>query len=78
MNWDRFDICEAWDCFSALYHGGQGSYLYSKRFQLVVSLGYKARPSLDLNPKNLTPNGKRIYRRLVKRFNSGEMKGGGK
>ena len=65
---DRFDICEAWDCFSALYHGGQGSTLYGKRFQLV-RMGYSARPSLDTRPGNLTENGKAIYSQLVNKFN---------
>lgn len=74
MYFDRFDICEAWDCFSALYHGGQGSRLYSKRFQLAVRIGFNARPSLDLNPENLTENGKAIYDNLVSRFNAGEFR----
>lgn len=69
---DRFDIAEAWDVFSALYHGGQNSKLYQKRFRLV-RMGYRARPDLDGNPYNLTDNGKAIFAGLVNKFAEGRF-----
>jgi len=62
---DRFDICEAYWCFAANWHSGQGSEEYSFLGRLS-NLGF--RPAVNLNFKNLTENGRMIYNGLKKRF----------
>ncbi len=73
---DRFDICEAYDVFSAHYSvggyttGRRESYRGATSSDIHARLhrmGYRARPSLDGRYTSLSPNAKAIYRRLVRR-----------
>ena len=63
MNWDRFDICEAWWLYARDYHEGQGSQSFEILGRLH-RLGF--RPSRDFEVENLTQNGLDIYERLVR------------
>ena len=65
MTWDRFDICEAYWCFAADWHGGQWSpeYLIFGRLDRM-----KFRPPMDLSYDSLTENSKEIYNNLVSKL----------
>lgn len=62
---DRFDICEAWDLFTALYHGGMGCELYQKR-TVLSRIGYRARPSISV--ETLSDNAREMFDGLVSRY----------
>lgn len=63
MFFDRFDICAAHWMFACLYHGGQGSRLYSKFAQLDR---LRFRPALGWGrPCDLPENAREIFRQLV-------------
>ena len=63
MYFDRFDICEAHYMFAMLWHDGMWGEIYGKFGQLERM---QFRPSPCLNgPKDLTMNGREIYRQLV-------------
>ena len=59
MQWDRFDICEAWWLYASLNHGGQWSRLYAKLSQLV-RMGFSPRVLLR-SYSDLSVNGREIY-----------------
>ena len=64
MWFDRFDICEAYYCYMALWPGGGGS----KEFALTSvfsRLQFRPRDSVTHNPEALTENGRVIYDMLV-------------
>lgn len=63
MFFDRFDICAAHWLFASLYHGGQGSRLYSKLSQLE-RLRFRPAPGWR-QPSDLPENAKEIFRQLV-------------
>lgn len=60
---DRFDICEAYWCYAALYHGGQWSpeYAYLGR---LSNLGFFPGVNCD-DPNNMTENCRIIFDALV-------------
>ncbi|WP_126146939.1 hypothetical protein [Synechococcus elongatus] len=63
MYFDRFDICEAYWMFASSWHGGQGCELY-RILSRLSQMGFK--PSIGLRqPKDLSDNGRAIYKRLV-------------
>ena len=66
MQWDRFDICEAWFTFAMLYHGGQFTDEYMI-FGRLADMGFKARPSLS-DERDLSANGRMIFDQLVERY----------
>ena len=64
MYFDRFDICEAYYCYMALYHGGQ----WSKEYALTGvfdRIQFSPRDSITTNPDNLEENGHEIFDNLV-------------
>ncbi len=64
MQWDRFDICEAYYMFATLYHSGQ----YSKTYEIFGRLErMQFKPSVALSVDSLTDNGRLIYNNLVNR-----------
>lgn len=58
---DRFDICDAYHCYAALWHGGQGSDAY-KILGRLSAIKYVRRASLDIPG---TENAREIYCALV-------------
>lgn len=65
MQFDRFDICEAYFMFAMLFHEGQFSETY-RIFGRLSNLGFKPSPMLK-DPRDLTENAKAIYQRLVEK-----------
>jgi hypothetical protein len=65
MNWDRFDICEAYYCFAVDWHEGQTDPIYQIASRLY-RIGFKARPNLSF--ETLTPNAMVIYEKLIERW----------
>jgi len=65
MTWDRFDICEAYWCFAADWHGGQWSPEYAI-FGRLYRMQF--RPPMDLSYDSLTENSKEIYNNLVSKL----------
>ena len=64
MNWDRFDICEAYYCFATDWHGGQTDPIY-KIFGRLHKIGFKPSPHLgQYHLDRLTENGREIYENL--------------
>ena len=63
MNWDRFDICEAYYAFATDYHGGQWSPEYAI-FGRLHSIGFNP-GMMGVSYDDLTDNGKYIYDNLV-------------
>jgi len=61
MNWDRFDICEAYWCFAMDWHSGQYSPEYAI-FGRLHRMQFNA--ARDLSYSRLTDNGKAIYSQL--------------
>lgn len=61
MEFNRFDICEAYYVYARDYHGGQGSQEYQWLSRLVL-MGFK--PTDGLYYESLTDNGKAIYNHL--------------
>jgi hypothetical protein len=57
MNFDRFDICEAWYLWLSENHGGQGSVEYSRLSSLLNF--FSPRPSLSY--ETLSENAQMIY-----------------
>jgi hypothetical protein len=62
VEFDRFDVCEAYYLYGSLYHSGQGSkeYAYMGR---AHNLGF--RPSASFSYESLSDNGKTIFDNLV-------------
>ena len=65
MNWDRFDICEAYYCFAVEWHGGQTDPIYQIGGRLS-RMNFKARP--DLSYEGLTETGREIYENLKEKW----------
>ena len=65
MNWDRFDICEAYYCFAVDWHGGQTDPIYEIGGRLS-RMNFKARRNLCF--EDLTENGKQIYAALKEKW----------
>jgi hypothetical protein len=63
MYFDRFDICEAHYMFAMLWHDGMWGEIYSK-FGQLERMQYRPSPCLS-EPKDLSMNGREIYRQLV-------------
>jgi hypothetical protein len=68
MEFDRFDICEAWYLFASDYHDGQWSKLY-RVFGRLNKIKFKPSPMLSYD--SLSDNGKEIYDNLVANLNRG-------
>ena len=64
MYFDRFDICEAYWCYSNDYHEGMFSELYKISGRLI---GIDFNPNPNLCYELLSDNGKDIYNNLVER-----------
>ena len=64
MYFNRFDICEAYYCYTTLYHNGQGSKEYAL-FNTFNRLGFNPHDSVTHNPDKLTDNGRIIFDALV-------------
>lgn len=69
MEFNRFDICEAYLLFASMYHGGQFSPIY-RIFGRLNRMGYKA-PLGGVTEDTLTENGRAIYDALVERHELG-------
>lgn len=69
MYFDRFDICEAYYLFAAMYHEGQWSREYAI-FGRLNRLGFRPGACGINGPDDLTENAREIFERLV----SGERK----
>lgn len=67
MNFDRFDICEAYYLALSEWHSGQGSAEYARLCRLTSY--YTPRPMLT--PQTLTESGKIIYQQLTRKFSHG-------
>ena len=63
MYFDRFDICEAHYMFAMLWHDGMWGEIYGK-FGQLERIKFRPSPCLE-EPKDLTMNGREIYRQLV-------------
>ena len=62
---DRFDICEAYYCFSYLFHTGMNSKEY-ERFSQLNRINFKPKPNLTTGKRlGLTENGYEIFKNLV-------------
>jgi hypothetical protein len=64
MQFDRFDICEAWLLYASEHHTGQGSRLY-RVLSRLDAIGFRARQSLSAD--TLSENARAIYESLVAR-----------
>lgn len=65
IQWNRFDICQAWYVYAVLYHNGQTSKEYKilgRLVNMLFSPGMALRNGLV---NSLTDNGRRIYHQLV-------------
>lgn len=69
MEWDRFDICEAWYLYACEWHIGQESPEYAI-FGRLSKLGFQPSPLLDKS--NLSENGRDILASLIRRTRNGE------
>jgi hypothetical protein len=69
VEWNRFDICEAWYLALCEWHAGMGSPEYRRMCKLTRAGMF--RPAPNLSPETLSENGQEIYRELTKRFASG-------
>ena len=63
IDWNRFDICEAWYLFACDWHEGQGSATYAF-FGRLDRLRF--RPSPLLSTGSLSPNGRLILAGLIR------------
>lgn len=68
MNWDRFDICEAWYLFAAEWHRGKWSPEYAI-FGRLHRMHF--RPSPIMSKESLTENGRVILANLIRRARKG-------
>jgi hypothetical protein len=64
MNFDRFDICEAYYVFACLWHGGQTSEIY-KIFGQLERMSFK--PSMSLGLETLSENSREIFNQLCEK-----------
>lgn len=64
MEFNRFDICEAYYLFASYWHGGQFSKEY-RIFGRLEKIGFKPSPTLSL--ESLSENGVLIYQNLVRK-----------
>jgi hypothetical protein len=64
MYFDKFDICEAYQVFATLYHGGQWSKEYAIHGRLA-RIGYRGH-NVD-RPEELEENARAIFDALVAR-----------
>lgn len=64
MEFNRFDICEAWYLYLCAYHGGMGSPEYVRLSKLTRPGHFKPRPGLN-SCADLTANGLEIYLKLT-------------
>ena len=71
MNWNRFDICEAWYVFAMLHHRGQWSQEY-EIFGRLNRMEFRPAPTLS-GPRDLEDNGREIYEALVGQYVEGEV-----
>ena len=66
MEWNRFDICEAYYIYCRDYHSGQ----WSKEYAVLGTLSnMRFKPGIDLEAADLTENGRLIYDNLVSNEN---------
>ena len=63
IEWNRFDICEAWYLFAGEWHEGQGSDTYAIFGRLDR---IKFRPSPMLSTRSLSPNCRLILAGLIR------------
>ena len=62
MEWNRFDICEAYYLYCRDNHQGQ----WSKEYEVLGRLiNMRFKPGINLEVDELTENGKQIYDNLV-------------
>lgn len=66
MNFDRFDICEAYHAFATDWHGGMTSEIY-RIFGRLHRLQFRISP-LHKGYESLTENGKEIYDALCIKY----------
>jgi len=64
MQFDRFDICEAYWLYASHYHSGQWSRLYAVMGRLHEM---QFKPAMGLSFETLTENGQEIYQSLENR-----------
>lgn len=69
MQFDRFDICDAYYLFASLYHSGQFSPEY-KIFGRLNAIGYKPSAGLVISrePFVMSDNAIAIFQKLVDRY----------
>jgi hypothetical protein len=67
MDWDRYDIVEAYYAFYTDYHGGKSS---SEYIRLCHILTYFKPSPLFKGYESLSENGKEIYDNLVLKFDN--------
>ena len=60
MEWNRFDICEAYYIYLSENHGGQGSEMYARLSRLLKYFG----PRHTLRRDTLTENARLILENL--------------
>lgn len=75
MNWDRFDICEAYWMYYCHYHAsGMTPRCVAKDRNISVQLhNMQFRPRPLLNDEfDLTENGRAIYEALIERWELGD------
>ncbi len=66
MQWDRFDICEAYYCYACDYMGGQNS-VEMRIMARLNRMGY--RPGFGgVQYRDLNENARAIYRELIARY----------
>lgn len=63
MEWNRFDICEAYYVYAMLWHSGQASKEYAI-FGRLHRMEFSPRPSLS-SETDLEDNARAIYDNLV-------------
>lgn len=64
---DRYDICEAYYLFGALYHGGQFTKEYAYMGRVTNIMKLRPRLTNSLSPNDLSENGRDIYNALIER-----------
>lgn len=69
MNWDRFDICEAYCLFAAEWHKGKWSPEYAI-FGRLHDMGFRASPMISKD--SLSENGRDILANLIRKARRGE------
>lgn len=63
--WNRTDICEAYWCFARFIANRLAAYVVYDRLSFVR---FSPRADLYEGPKNLSKNGKRMYRQILREY----------